>query len=81
MCQKFRTKLWLEVGSGALRQGVIQREPNGRKLVEIVHANHPNPRVVYMSDYTDNVVVHNGVLDAVTEGCPYTVPGTVHSVN
>ncbi len=42
---------------------VIMPEMNGRDLYQKVAAIHPDIRVLYMSGYTDNVIVNRGVLD------------------
>ena len=43
---------------------VIMPKMGGIELVEKLHKTHPNVKVLYMSGYTDNAIVHNGVLDA-----------------
>jgi len=42
---------------------VIMPEMNGRELYQKVAAIHPTTKVLYMSGYTDNVIVHRGILD------------------
>ncbi len=37
---------------------------NGRKLAEAALQRFPKLRVLYMTGYTRNAIVHNGVLDA-----------------
>ena len=38
--------------------------PNGRELARKVLETRPEMKVLYMSGYTDNAIVHNGILDA-----------------
>jgi CheY-like chemotaxis protein len=42
---------------------VVMPGMNGRALVERVHAQYPDLRVLYMSGYTADVIAHRGVLD------------------
>jgi signal transduction histidine kinase/ActR/RegA family two-component response regulator len=43
---------------------VIMPETNGRALAELALARRPSLCVVFMTGYTRNAIVHNGVLDA-----------------
>ena len=43
---------------------VIMPEMNGQELYQHVATLHPTIKVLYMSGYTDNVVVHHGILEA-----------------
>jgi signal transduction histidine kinase len=43
---------------------VIMPEMNGRMVAERVADLHPDVKVLYMSGYTDDVVAHQGVLEA-----------------
>ena len=43
---------------------VVMPGANGRQLAEQVLAQHPEVRVLFMSGYTENVIGHNGLLDA-----------------
>jgi DNA-binding NtrC family response regulator len=42
---------------------VVMPNMSGPELVEKVRARWPNVKVIYMSGYTPNAIVHNGVLD------------------
>ena len=54
---------------------VVMPETNGRVLAEQALARWPSLRVVFMTGYTRNAIVHNGVLDAGTHLVtkPFTV--------
>ena len=54
---------------------VVMPEMNGRKLVEAALQRFPKLRVIYMTGYTRNAIVHNGVLDADVQllSKPFTV--------
>ena len=54
---------------------VVMPETNGRVLAEQAQRRWPSLRVVFMTGYTRNAIVHNGVLDAGTHlvSKPFTV--------
>jgi PAS domain S-box-containing protein len=45
---------------------VVMPERSGRVLYQSAHARYPHLRVLYMSGYTDDAIVHQGILDAGT---------------
>lgn len=45
---------------------VIMPRMNGKEVAEMVRSFQPEIEVVYMSGYTDDIIVHHGVLDAGT---------------
>jgi two-component system cell cycle sensor histidine kinase/response regulator CckA len=47
---------------------VVLPDENGRRLYERLSRSHPGLRVLFMSGYTDNAIVHHGVLD---HGVPF----------
>ncbi len=58
---------------------VVMPEMNGKDLFLKVAEEHPNLKVLYMSGYTDNVIVHRGVLE---EGTAFIQkPFTVRSLS
>ena len=51
---------------------------SGRLTAEHIRTHHPESGVLYMSGYTDNEIVHNGVFD---EGTPFLAePFTVDTL-
>ncbi|HXI22007.1 MAG TPA: hypothetical protein VNH46_13015, partial [Gemmatimonadales bacterium] len=55
---------------------------NGRALAEAVQAIRPGIRVLYTSGYSENVMVHHGVLDPGIEfiAKPYPIELLAHRV-
>ncbi len=46
---------------------IIMPGRNGRQLADMVKRTNPATKVLYMTGYTQNAIVHNGVLDAGTQ--------------
>jgi PAS domain S-box-containing protein len=43
---------------------VVMPGMSGRRVAELLHVDRQDLRVIYMSGYTDDAIVHHGVLDA-----------------
>jgi two-component system, cell cycle sensor histidine kinase and response regulator CckA len=77
----------LEYASGKdsvhlLLTDVIMPKMNGKELYQKLITIHPNSKVLYMSGYTNDVIVHYGILD---EGIsflqkPFTIRGLTRKI-
>ncbi len=64
----------------ALITDVVLPEMNGRQLAELLTRSNPNLRVLYTSGYTENTIVHHGVVDEASTSWPSrTFPATLQS--
>jgi FixJ family two-component response regulator len=61
---------------------VVMPEQSGHQLYESVRPRFPHLRVLYMSGYPANAIVHDGVLDAGTPFIekPFTMESLTHKV-
>jgi DNA-binding response OmpR family regulator len=47
---------------------VVMPEMSGPQVLEQMRARHPNMKVLFMSGYTDEAMMHHGILDS---GAPF----------
>ncbi len=61
---------------------VVMPGMSGSELAEILTEKRPKTRVLFMSGYTDEAIVHHGVLDGVAEfiGKPFTPQELAHKI-
>ena len=76
LCEKYREPIDL------ILSDVIMPRMSGREVVERLLGIHPEAKTLYMSGYTDNVIIHHGVLDKGTKFIPkpFTIDGLARKV-
>ncbi len=76
LCEKFKERIHL------ILTDVVMPGMSGRKLVERLKEIHPEMKVLYMSGYTDNAIVHHGVLEEGTNFIqkPFTLENLARKV-
>jgi CheY-like chemotaxis protein len=57
ICEKHSSRIHLMITD------VVMPGMNGRELAQRLSARHPNLKVLFMSGYTDNAILHRGVLE------------------
>ncbi len=61
---------------------VVMPDMNGKELFERISHSHPDIKILYMSGYTDNVIVEHGVLEEAVQFLekPFTARGLAAKV-
>ncbi len=80
--EECRTVLAERTRFDMLLTDVVLQDTNGKELYQLVKAHYPDISVLYMSGYTDDVIVHHGVLE---QGVcfiqkPFSVQGLLRKV-
>jgi CheY-like chemotaxis protein len=76
LCEKLKERIHL------ILTDVVMPGMSGRKLAERLKQIHPEMKVLYMSGYTDNAIVHHGVLEEGTKFIqkPFTLENLARKV-
>lgn len=61
---------------------IVMPGMNGRQLAELALQKQPSLKVLYITGYTRNAVVHNGILDPGVHllGKPFTLETLAHKL-
>ncbi len=67
ICDKYKHKIQLVLTD------IIMPQMNGRQMAEKLHTINPGLKILFMSGYTDNAIVYNGLLDEGNQFIPKPV--------
>jgi PAS domain S-box-containing protein len=76
LCEEYKGRIHL------ILTDVVMPVMNGHELTQRLTLHHPEAKVLYMSGYTDNTIVHHGVVKKGTNYIqkPFTVDGLARKV-
>jgi len=76
LCEAYKERIHL------ILTDVVMPGMSGRKLADRFKEIHPEAKVLYMSGYTDNAILHHGILDPGINFIqkPFTVDGLARKV-
>jgi YesN/AraC family two-component response regulator len=76
LCEEFRDPIHL------ILTDVVMPGMSGHKLVDRLKEIHPEMKVLYMSGYTDNAILHHGILEEGTNFIqkPFSMDGLARKV-
>ena len=76
LCEEYKGPIQL------ILTDVVMPGMSGRRLVERLKEIHPKTKALYMSGYTDNVILHHGILEKGIDFIqkPFTIDGLLRKV-